>query len=720
MDLRYLENGGIWLKSKIKHKLLGYIGPGFSSVQKLPDQKFLELFNIECIGKRISKDDVSSSLSCLIEYYGKKVKSGWLAPPKAITDLRLNLDQIGHEELNDQADSILQFKFMPSNHSPRFTKDDDIDWHFNPISSREWILRLHRHQWWPVLGLAYLNTGDERYAIAFVKQMTDWILKNPLPRQKDERNHAWRLMEVGLRLRVSWIPSFGLFFESPFFDNKAKLKMLRSIYDHARFLYFYKTNRNHLLRESNGLAHASAYFSEFKEARLWQEKALSRIDKEIARQINSDGSHIEVSTGYQWLVVDELEKTYDLLSAYNLFLPKEDLKTSLEKMYNVLSNLIRPDGTFPEINDGFVRWDYSRLEDAGKRFGRKDFIYVGTAGKEGVEPTTNSIGLKDAGFFIMRSDWTKDARYLLFDAGPYGGPHGHEDKLSIEVFAYGKPFIVDSGSYTYDKKDPYRNYFVGSQAHNTVLINGKSQIRRWKKENLKPVTMSENQAVWISHEGFDYAEASYSDGYSEFSLQKPGNPKIINDVIHTRKILFVKPDYWIVIDSLNAAENHDYEILFHASPDIKVNINNDSIVEFLAHQDDVRLYLMPEDSLSFKIRVIKGCEAPIQGWYSVDHHKKVPSSVVVFSTEGVQNIESAILLYPFSAGSNRDMVSFKKLKVSKGRCSAFAVNFSHGIDYLMLSNNYEPKKFGPFQAKGIIAIVRTDENGRILNRYEEI
>ena len=225
--------------------------------------------------------------------------------------------------------------------------------------------------------------------------------------------------------------------------------MLRSLYDHARFLSLFKTSRNHLLRESNGLAFFSIYLPEFKEAKQWQKVALSRLDRELTKQINQDGSHIEVSTGYQWLVIDELEAAYDLLQSNNLTLPKEDLAASLEKMYNMLAYLVRPDNTFPEINDGFIRWQYTRLAKAGKKFGRNDFVFIGTDGIQGKEPRGTSMAFEDAGIYVMRSDWTSEARYLLFDAGPYGGPHGHEDKLSIELFAFGQPFIVDSCSYTY-------------------------------------------------------------------------------------------------------------------------------------------------------------------------------------------------------------------------------------------------------------------------------
>jgi len=715
---KYLRNGGTKLKRKIKHKLLEFLSPALVSVQKSSDQKFLELFNIKDVANRISKDDVSSAVSCLIDHYSKKVKFRWLLPPKTITDLRLDLDQISREKLIHQADSILQFRFMPNNHFPRITVDENIDWHFNPISSREWLLRLHRHQWWPILGLAYHNTGDERYANAFVNQMMDWISKNPPPNQKDERNHAWRLMEVGLRLRVSWIPSFGLFFQSPLFDNKAKLKMLRSIYDHASFLFLFKTNRNHLLRESNGLLYTSVYFPEFKKASLWQNEALKRIDKEIAKQINQDGSHIEVSTGYQWLVIDELEKTYDLLNSNNLKLPSKDLEALLEKMYGVLANLIRPDGTFPEINDGFIRWDFNRLADAGRKFNRKDFIYIGTRGEEGSKPGSTSKGLKDAGFYIMRNDWTKDASYLLFNAGPYGGPHGHEDKLSIEVAAFGQSFVVDSGSYTYEKTDPYRVYFVGSQAHNTVLVDGFGQIRRWQKKHMHPERGSNGEGVWISNTGFDYAASSYSEGYSTFLLKKPENPEIIENVTHTRRIIFVKPDYWIMIDNLEAPMPHQYQLLFHVPHDVAVHVCPELKVELSGTFSAARLHIVPMQFKDLTLSLECGSESPIQGWLSIDHHCKVPSTAIIYESQKKSSAVFTTLLFPIAGEQINEEKLIQPIKVTGQNNLACAVSSARGVDYLMFSNDHAPKQFATFESAGIIAVFRTDHKGKLWSSFE--
>lgn len=688
------------------------------SVQEVSDDAFLSLFELKEVSALLAHGDISAAKAALLDHYGRRVTSAWPEPPRTITDLRVNTDQLSQKELIDRANSILKYHFSPNGTMPKISPEGKIDWRFNTISSPEWLWRLNRHQWWPVLGLAYDQTNDEKYATAFINQMLDWVSNNPPPIRKDEKSPTWRLMEAGMRMRVSWIPSFALFYRSPNFADESKLIMLRSIYDHARFLSLFKTNRNHLLRESNGLAYISIYFPEFKEAKLWQQTSLTRLDQELPNQINQDGSHIEVSTGYQLLVVDEFEKTYDLLRFNNLSLPKENLATWLEKMYNVLAYLIRPDYTFPELNDGFIRWHYTRLAQAGKIFEREDFVYIGTAGKQGASPSDTSVDFNDAGLYVMRSGWTKNALYLLFDAGPYGGPHGHEDKLSVELFAFGQPFIVDSGSYTYEKVDPFRTYFVGSQSHNTVLVDGRSQIRRWQKDNMNPKPALGNYATWVSQDDFDYVAATYNDGYSSFSLQKPKNPRIIEDVTHTRRILFIKPDYWIMVDEIQASNPHDYQLLFHTHPEIQAKGEPQNKVILEAGPDTARLCLVPAETKNIKLSWLSGSEDPIQGWYSVDHHRKRPSTVVIYERKNTFSTTLTTLLYPCPAGHSCDEVSIEPLEVASGKGLAYSVNTDQGTDYLMFSQNDDLKTFGPYKSRGIVAGIRTGKDGDILTQFE--
>ena len=494
--------------------------------------------------------------------------------------------------------------------------------------------------------------------------------------------------------------------------------MLRAIYDHARFLSLFHTNRNHLLRECNGLAAVSIYFPEFREAPAWQSLALSRLDKEIMAQVNQDGSHIEVSSGYQWLVVDELEKTFDLLQAGNQSLPTQDLSAWLKKMYKVLAHIARPDGSFPELNDGFLHWQVARLAKAGEKFNSDDLRYVGTNGSQGTPPSERSIAFSDAGLFVMRSDWSEQARYLLFDAGPFGGPHGHEDKLSVEVFAYGQPFIVDSGSYTYNAKDILRTYFVGSEGHNTVLVDGLSQVRRWQKENLHPKPATGNYATWVSRPDFDYVVSSYQDGYGRYQMRPPKAPEVISDVVHTRQILFVKPDYWLIVDHLRGASPHKYEAVFHIHPDVSVDLRPDGGASLQAGADKGRLYLIPANGDITQTTLYSGDEGAIQSWHSAEHHQKQASKAVVFARNDAASTHLVTLLYPRPPGQASETVEIGLLPLQPDDGVAVMISGQQGRDWLILSQHEGRKQVGPYTVDSPIAGFRTDKDGNLLHAFD--
>jgi len=699
------------------------------SAQTLSDEKFLAQFNLRKVSTLLKQGDMPAAKAALIAHYDDRVTSAWPAHPDVVPDLCADTTQLSQDKLIAMADAFLEHRFvlaaeenafaLSSKHAPRETPQGKIDWGFNPTPDSEWHRALHRHQWWVILGLAYTQTMDERYATEFVSQMLDWIKNNPPPAQKNEKSPSWRLMEVAMRTYISWVPAFALFCRSSAFTVEAKLTMLRSIYDHAQFLFLFKSRHNHLLRESNGLAYIGIHLPEFKEAKRWQQVALTRLDRELINQVNQDGSHVEVSTGYQWLVVDEYQSTCDLLWANNLSLPNENLASWLEKMYQVLAYLIRPDGTFPQINDGLLGDKdtlLTKLSQAGETFGRDDFIYIGTSGERGTCPRDASVGFNDAGLYSMRSDWSSESRYLLFDAGPYGGHHGHEDKLSIELYAFDQSFIVDSGSYTYDKKEPFRTYFVGSQGHNTILVDGKSQVRRWRRVSPKPV--SGNYATWVSQPDFDYVAATYSDGYSTFSLQKPKEPAIIKDVTHTRHILFVKPDYWVMIDELQASTPHDYQLLFHTHPEIEVRDGPESRAILSTASRAATLCLIPANPQNIKLSWLAGQENPIQGWYSAGYNQKTPSNVVIYERKNSSSTAIATLLYPCPAGQIDNQVNIEPLTVSGGQGLAFVVTTSNGSDYLLFAQDENLKQFGPYQSRGIVAGIRTDTQGNILSRFK--
>ena len=709
------------MKSRVTDELAAFsrrFGPRLESAVRLSRADFLGLFDIATVKEALAADGEDRAERELLAHYGRRVRESWLSAPPELTDLRIRLDEIPRDELLRAAENVLDHQVTPAEKQPRLTDRGVIDWTHNPTSDREWLLKINRHAWWVVLGVAYRETGDDRYAARFVQQLLDWIDHNPPCPCKDERSPAWRLMEVGLRMRVSWIPSFGLFFDAPSFTDAAKLKMLRSFCDHGRFLFRFKTDRNHLLRESNGLAYLAANLHEFGEAREWLDCALARIEGEVCEQVNEDGAHIEMSTGYQWLVIDEFEKTVELLRAHDLRLPHEDLNQWLERMYDVLARVLLPVGVVPQINDGFLLWPHTRIATAGRRFARPDLVFVGTDGAEGECPTETSCRIRDAGLHVMRSDWTPEARYLLFDDGPHGGHHGHEDKLSVlELCAYGERFLADPGSFTYDKKNPFRSYFASSAGHNTVLVDGKSQVRIWNRAYLAPRVARGGDSTWVCRETFDYAGGRYDEGYGEYAHPQPPDAVVTDDVVHERRVLFVKPDYWIIVDRLETTNTHRYDWPFHAPKVLNVDQREDGRTT-LGANDAPRLLIQPAATDGISARTYCGSEDPIQGWYSSDHRAKEPATTVVYSRSVTGPCHAAFLLYPARASASLDGVQFEALAAS-GAAQALVVTHDGGErDYVLIADTAQERTLGPHQVTGAVAVVRTDVEGRVLTRDE--
>jgi hypothetical protein len=530
-----------------------------------------------------------------------------------------------------------------------------------------------------------------------------------MPLRKAEANVAWTLMGVGIRSLI-WPAAFARFQKSPTFTDEAKLTMLRSIYDHAQFLFRFKTHLNHVLRESNGLLSLGVYFPEYTRAHDWRQRALSRLADELIQHVNPDGCSVEMSTAYQWLVVDEFDGTRELLKHHDLRFPEGNLDAWLVKLYKALAYILRPDGAWPRLDDGFMEDDTfqcRRLAAAGERLNRPDIIYIASRGVRGARPEVTSIAFRDAGLHVMRSDWSSDARYLLLDTGPFAGPHGHEDKLNIEVCAYGTPFIVDPGCYTYNANDSYRGYFASSRAHSTAVIAGKSQIRRWNQSFLHPKAGVREPATWISSREFDYGEGMYRDGYCSFEFKKPRDAVVIDDASHIRRVLFVKPDYWLVVDQLKAtSEAHDYEILFNLDPAIKSESISKCGVYMHSDNNVAGMYLITSSSAPCEISSVSGSTNPIQGWYANGWHEhKLPTTTLICRVENTQSAVLATLLYPYLG--ERPTVDFQVVEISGGDGLAYRVASPLGTDYLMFSLDKNMKTFGPCASDAAIVGFRT-------------
>lgn len=605
---------------------------------------------------------------------------------------------------------------------PPYQLGKKIDWTASPYNDREWHWGINRHHHWSILADAYWATHDEKYAREFVEQLEDWIVNCPIVTDGTHNaSPSWRTLETGIRMQETWPYVYQHFLNSPNFTPRANLLFMMSLVDHARHLEKYPTYVNWLLMERNGLLHVSVLYPEIKESARWRKLAMESLSHELAKQVYADGFQHELTTTYHRVCIQNFREPLDTCKLNSIDFPSEYM-SNLQKMYDALIYLGKPNGYVPATNDADARIDTvpesgkwadirSDMIDGAKRFDRQDMLYIAADGKEGKPPVESSHAFPFAGFYVMRNSWSKDSLYLIFDAGPFGAAHQHEDKLSFEAYAYGETLLYDPGRFSY--ADPlYGPWIRSTAAHNTCLVDGKGQGRAHQPESEKTwISSSVMGNTWVIEKGFDYVEGKYDEGYGQ-NLDK--------SVTHHRTVLFVRDRYWLIVDRFDGTNKHTVNTLFHFAQG-EVEVNSETLACVTRNEGRPNLLIYPADSRGTKVSIIEGSDNPCQGWLSGEYNHKVPAPVADYQWTGELPAQFAYLLYPSKPGQTSDGKLEKiELVIEKaiGETNPTAYQVTHGdgsVDYIMLAHGVPgAKRFGGIITDSQIAVVTVDALGAVL------
>ena len=546
-----------------------------------------------------------------------------------------------------------------------------VDWHLDPIAGRRaprahWsrldpldpsvvgdskvTWELNRHQWLVRLGQAYRLSGDERYAETFAQALRSWIEANP---RGLGINWASSL-EVSLRV-ISWCWALCLFRESKALSPELFVRVLAAIQAQAshveRYLSYCYSPNTHLTGEALGLFYAGVLFPEMRSAARWRSVGERILLAECERQILPDGVYFEQSTCYQRYTA-EIYLHFLILAARNGIGVPAGVGERVRRMLDVLIAVRRPDGSTPQIGDSDGGWllplaartadDFSGIfSTAAAFFGRSDYAWaaggvtpevlwlLGARGREAftaLRPTPPgtppSRRFADGGYVIMRTSWETAAHQLILDAGPLGCPvsggHGHADLLSIQCSVFGETFLTDAGTDRYTPAPEWRDAFRSTAAHSTVLVDGASQAVpagpfRWQS---RPEARLHQ---WISTHAFDFADASHA-----------AYRRLPDPVLHRRRVLFVKPRYWLLADDLEGEGVHGVELQFQFAPSIAVSV--DSTLWARARGTGKRgLCIKPFAAVPLAAEVCSGRLRPIRGWVSSHYGQRQPAPCLVYS-----------------------------------------------------------------------------------------
>ena len=351
------------------------------------------------------------------------------------------------------ADKVLQHKFdYPTGPGQHGTLDfgAKIDWTANPTEGEArthlWNESLNRHFHFRKLAEAYWQTGQDKYAQEVAAEILDWTASNPAVLLSSGNRmpngcEAWQTLTTGIRLADTWPNAIYRCLGSPAFGDDAICALFKSVCEQARHLVRWPSTGNWLTAESNGLFTAGVLFPEFKEARDWQRTALERLYRQLDDEVYPDGMQYELAGGYNNWVVTEFAHILELadLNDVRREVPG-DFLAKMEKMFNYLLFASLPNGQIPGLNDANNADIRALLATGFKLFPhREDFDFVATAGKSGCVPAETSHAFPYTGHYVMRSGWDRDATFLLFDAGPFGAGHQHEDQAALRALVTRSP-----------------------------------------------------------------------------------------------------------------------------------------------------------------------------------------------------------------------------------------------------------------------------------------
>lgn len=566
-----------------------------------------------------------------------------------------------------EAETICRHEFNLLGSGPVFF-GDLIDWHIDPVSGYRWPKRLFcelkgvektpsgtevklpwelsRMQHLPTLGKAYRLTKDDRYAREIVEQVTQWLDDNPCPYGVN-----WTCaMDVAIRImNITWAYLFVR--DASAVTNEFRSRLAVSIFQHGQFILFnleYSlrddgsiANGNHYLTNIVGLLHLGLLCPQIRNADQWKLVGVKALVEEMDRQVHPDGVNFESSISYHRLVL-ELFTAGALLCRTNGVTLPDKFWERLEKMFEFVFYVTRPDEKVPQVGDGddgrlFILSDYTNWDRSDFRyllsvgavlFDRGDMkAHAGGLSEDafwllGIPSTSAWDGLKhngggleskafpDAGLYVMR----RGDNYLLVCCGNVGtgglGNHKHNDLLSFELYAGDKAFIVDPGAYVYTRNPEWRNLFRSTQYHNTVVIDGQEQ-NRFEPCQIFKMTPDSTVIVheWLSTRDFDHLDVEHT-GYT----------RLDQTMRHRRTFQFNKgAGTWKIVDVLTGAGEHTADWYFHFDSGIDLEHTRDHTFRTCCEGTNLELEAHSDIPLLFQV---------VDGWVSSRYGQKTRSRVL--------------------------------------------------------------------------------------------
>ncbi len=472
-----------------------------------------------------------------------------------------------------------------------------IEWNADPFKDRNWKFQLHAWRLIDPILIKYQETNNSVFLEEAIAIIMDWYKYHIV--NKKQSDMQWYDMSTGLRaMKLAYIWN-----ELSSNKDVITVKTRKNLHDlmklHVDKLMdvSFLSEGNHAYFQLVGLKLLCIANNKMSTCKDETQYNYNNMNKLLNKQFTKEGIHRENSTYYHIFTVKILKR----LNIPNLY--NEDITKLINKAELVIPWLTFPDKTIARIGDS-AKKDNSKLPKNTEvhmidgtpaligNYMKSGYINIRTTQETPLETSTQ--------LFITG---TSNLDYLA---------HKHADELSFELFHNGKLVIMDSGKYSYNEKDVYRDYIKSARAHNTLSI---------ENIEIKPEDVS-------------------ASGSKITTFNKNHNSIIINGQIyrpdlfnHKREFIFYPFKKLIIKDTFKNdvkfflnIKKIIFDTVFtsnlHINPNLKMSIISKNIVRINNYAD---IELQSKDC---ELQVIHAQESPLLGWVSFSYNKIIPASVI--------------------------------------------------------------------------------------------
>lgn len=336
--------------------------------------------------------------------------------------------------------------------------------------------------------------------------------------------------ELGAHAKAEiFLPAYAVLAGDRALDTQAREAMLKLLLGFGRSLFRLQEGfrpGNWQIVGAQSLYHIGVAFPEFRESESWRQKAIEVLKEHAEKDFFADGGHSERCWGYGYMSLGAMAEFYRIALRHN------DLDSAARKYWQ--SFLKRGYQWFAASTaPGLYQLNYGdgSISPAGHIIAEVLNLFPELGKEPGVLgiDRSRSVILRPSGYAFMRSGDAADAPFMSINFGPWGGGHTHQDLLDFSIWCYGRPLIEEVGRFgSYD--NPFEPFFRSEEAHNQIIL-----------ENV-PLNRKEHRGqdiLWLAADAVDF----FSGWHEAFP----------NVRVH-RQIAFVRPDYWVVYDSVRADE----------------------------------------------------------------------------------------------------------------------------------------------------------------------